>query len=46
MSQKIPIETSARPIHLSRGDFEIIFGKDVELLYRIELSQPGQYLCG
>lgn len=46
MSQKIPIETSARHIHLSRGDFEILFGKDQELHYRKELSQPGQYLCG
>lgn len=45
MSIKIPIETSARHIHLSRSDFEKLFGSDVELHYVKELSQPGQYLC-
>lgn len=45
MSVKIPIETSARHIHVSREDFEILFGQDAELHYEKELSQPGQYLC-
>ncbi|MDO4518877.1 MAG: phosphate propanoyltransferase [Eubacteriales bacterium] len=45
MSNKIPIETSARHIHVSREDFEVLFGKDAELTYTKELSQPGQYLC-
>lgn len=45
MSVKIPIETSARHIHVSREDFELLFGKDAELHYVKELSQPGQYLC-
>lgn len=45
MSIKIPIETSARHIHLSRLDFEKLFGPDAELHYVKELSQPGQYLC-
>lgn len=45
MSIKIPIETSARHIHLSRSDFEKLFGSDAELHYVKELSQPGQYLC-
>ena len=45
MSIKIPIETSARHIHISREDFEILFGKDAELHFVKELSQPGQYLC-
>ncbi|MBQ1311797.1 MAG: phosphate propanoyltransferase [Blautia sp.] len=45
MSIKIPIETSARHIHVSREDFEFLFGKDQELHYVKELSQPGQYLC-
>ncbi len=45
MSVKIPIETSARHIHVSREDFEILFGQDAELHYVKELSQPGQYLC-
>ncbi|MBR2528268.1 MAG: phosphate propanoyltransferase [Blautia sp.] len=45
MSIKIPIETSARHIHLSREDFALLFGPDKELHYVKELSQPGQYLC-
>lgn len=42
---KIPIETSARHIHVSREEFEQLFGKGAELHYVKELSQPGQYLC-
>lgn len=45
MSIKIPIETSARHIHVSREDFETLFGKGAEPHYIKELSQPGQYLC-
>lgn len=45
MSIKIPIETSARHIHLSEADFKKIFGEDAELHYVKELSQPGQFLC-
>lgn len=45
MSVKIPIETSARHIHVSEADFKKLFGEDAELHYVKELSQPGQYLC-
>lgn len=45
MSQKIPIETSARHIHLSQEDFRILFGEDARMHYIKELSQPGQYVC-
>lgn len=45
MSVKIPIETSARHIHVSRRDFEILFGQNAQLHYTKELSQPKQYLC-
>ena len=45
MSQKIPIETSARHIHVSKDDFEKLFGEGAELTIVHELSQPGQYLC-
>ena len=45
MSLKIPIETSARHIHVSKEDFKKLFGEDAELTYVRELSQPGQYLC-
>lgn len=45
MSHKIPIETSARHIHLSQEDFKILFGADAQMHYTKELSQPGQYAC-
>ena len=45
MSLKIPIETSARHIHVSEKDFKKLFGEDATLHYVHELSQPGQYLC-
>lgn len=45
MSAKIPIETSARHIHVSEEDFHKLFGEDATLHYVKELSQPGQYLC-
>ena len=45
MSIKIPIETSARQIHVSQEDFQLLFGEDAQLHYIKELSQPGQYLC-
>lgn len=45
MSIKIPIETSARHIHISKEDFHFLFGEDAKLHYVKELSQPGQYLC-
>ena len=45
MSIKIPIETSARHVHISKEDFQQLFGPEAELHYIKELSQPGQYLC-
>lgn len=40
-----PLEASGRHIHLSRQHVELLFGKDYELEFNRELSQPGQYLC-
>lgn len=45
MSLKIPIETSARHVHICESDFKILFGENAALHYVHELSQPGQYLC-
>lgn len=45
MSLDIPIEISARHVHLSREDFEALFGEGKELTFVKELSQPGQYLA-
>ena len=46
MGIKIPIETSARHIHLAEQDFKILFGEDAEMTSKKELSQPGQFLTG
>ena len=45
MKAKIPIEISAKHIHLCREDFEKLFGEGKELTFKKELSQPGQYLA-
>ncbi len=45
MSTKIPIEISARHVHLSQKDFEYLFGEGAEPTPVKELSQPGQYLA-
>ncbi len=45
MYLKIPIETSARHLHLCREDFEKLFGVGKDLTPVKELSQPGQYLA-
>lgn len=45
MSLRIPIETSARHVHICEEDFKILFGENAALHYVHELSQPGQYLC-
>jgi acetate kinase len=44
-SKEIPIEVSAHHIHLSREHIDTLFGRDYELAYRADLSQPGQYAC-
>ena len=39
------IETSARHIHLSVEDLNVLFGNGYELTKKKDLSQPGQYAC-
>ncbi|MDX2494959.1 MAG: phosphate propanoyltransferase [Desulfuromusa sp.] len=39
----IPVELSARHVHLSAADVQRLFGKDLTPVR--ELSQPGQFLC-
>jgi len=41
--RKIPIEISARHIHLSRKDLEALFGKNYQLKKLRELSQLGEF---
>ena len=42
---KVLIETSARHVHVSREDLDILFGEGYELTPKKELSQPGQFAC-
>lgn len=45
MSKPVLIETSARHVHVSKEDLEILFGAGYELTPKKDLSQPGQYAC-
>ena len=42
---KVIVETSARHIHVSQKDLEILFGEGYELTPKKDLSQPGQFAC-
>ncbi len=43
--KEIPIESSARHVHLCQRDVDALFGKGHQLTPKRELSQPGQFLC-
>ena len=43
MKKIIPVEVSARHMHLSKKDLEILFGKDYELRKFKQLSQPSDF---
>lgn len=45
MSKTFIVETSARHVHVSQADLEILFGMDAVLTKKKDLSQPGQYAC-
>ncbi|MDR1929470.1 MAG: phosphate propanoyltransferase [Treponema sp.] len=42
----VPAAVSARHVHLSRGDFEALFGKGGAMTRYRDLSQPGQFASG
>lgn len=42
---KIPVEVSARHVHLCEKDFKILFGENYKLNIKKNLSQPGQFVC-
>lgn len=44
MRNEIPVEVSARHVHLSQEQVEILFGEGHQLTPDKMLSQPGQYL--
>ncbi|HBP26322.1 MAG TPA: propanediol utilization protein, partial [Acholeplasmatales bacterium] len=43
MENKILVETSARHVHVTDADLEILFGPGAKLTPKKPLSQPGQY---
>lgn len=45
MGKKILVETSARHVHVSEADLEVLFGKGYVLTNKKDLSQPGQFAC-
>ena len=45
MKKEVLVETSARHVHVSREDLDILFGEGYELTKKKDLSQPGQYAC-
>ena len=42
--QEIPVEISARHVHLNREAMDVLFGEGSELTWKRDLSQPGQFL--
>lgn len=45
MAKEVLVEISARHVHVSEKDLEILFGKGYKLTPKKELSQPGQFAC-
>lgn len=45
VEKKVLVETSARHVHVSRGDLDILFGEGYQLTHKKDLSQPGQFAC-
>lgn len=42
---QIPVEVSARHVHLCQRDLDLLFGPNYRFTPTRELSQPGQYAC-
>ncbi len=45
MKKSVLVEISARHVHVSEADLEVLFGKGYALTPKKDLSQPGQYAC-
>lgn len=45
MEKKVLVEISARHVHVSRADLDVLFGEGYELTNKKDLSQPGQFAC-
>lgn len=45
MAKEVLVEISARHVHVSQKDLEILFGEGYKLTPKKDLSQPGQFAC-
>lgn len=45
MAKEVLVEVSARHVHVSKADLEVLFGAGYELTPKKDLSQPGQFAC-
>ncbi len=45
MKKEVLVEISARHVHVSEKDLEILFGEGYKLTPKKDLSQPGQFAC-
>ncbi len=45
MTKTVLVEISARHVHVSRNDLDVLFGKGYQLTFKKDLSQPGQFAC-
>ncbi len=45
MAKEVLVEISARHVHVSQKDLEVLFGEGYALTPKKDLSQPGQFAC-
>lgn len=45
MEKTVLVEISARHVHVTEHDLEVLFGKGHKLTPKKDLSQPGQFAC-
>ena len=46
VGREVPVEISARHVHLTTQALEVLFGSGYQLTHKRDLSQPGEFLSG